>query len=152
MKYVEFKGHIYKRLVNEYGFKKRIDKEYVYENEEMIMFFIIEKSSYSNSAIIDIVLGTLDFIESESVEKPITRYFAPITITRFFKPNNDNYSSYVELDEMIDFEYIDKKIDDFFVNIFPRLQTSKDIKNFCIENNVPIVDKNLAKFWGINNE
>lgn len=146
MKYVEFKGHIYKRLVNEYGFIKRMDKEYVYENEEMIMFFIIQKSSYSNSAMFEIKLSPLDYLESELVEKPITRYSAVIWVTEFLGLN----TCYIELDEMTNFEYIDKKIDDFFENIFPNLLTSEDIKNFCIYNNVDIVDKNLAKFWGID--
>lgn len=152
MKNIELRGHIYERLVNEYGFKKREDNEYVYENENMIMFFAIQKSIFSNSAIIHAILSPrdyLDYIKKDSAEKFITRFSAEVCVTEFFKMNKDNYSNYVELDKIMNFEHVDKEIDNFFINIFPKLQTSEEIKNFAIENAI-FVEEDILTFWGVD--
>ncbi len=51
MEYSKFKNHVYKILVNEYGFTKE-NIEYYYDNDEVRIFFNLDKSQYSNAVII----------------------------------------------------------------------------------------------------
>lgn len=152
VKSIDFRNHVFNRLVHEYGFIKREDKDFMYKNEEMIMFFIIDRLSYSNFVVLDILLSPLDYFKNIYTKEAITRHEGIICVTEFLKINNDICSNYIKLnlDEIMDFEYIDEKIDEFFVDIFPRLQTTEDIKNFSIENSVEINDRNILKFWNVD--
>lgn len=145
MKFITFRGHIYKRLTNEFGFKKTVKKKYCVENGEMIMFVNIDKSSFSNAAIIQVNVVPFDLLRYLDTDKPDEMNFPQVDLTHFLNLNN-----YIELDELEDFGDVDKKIDSFFEKVFPKIQTCDDIKKFCIENKIKIFNIHLKKLWNIN--
>ena len=123
MKFVEFKNHIYKRFINELGFVK-INKSYLYKNNEVSIIIDVRKSNYSNVAYVIVGISPKDILlDNGKMEDPTTYESSPIT-----RPVRIGKAVY-ELDDM-EFSQIDEDIDDFSKDIFPHLLSIEKLKEY----------------------
>lgn len=141
MTYNEFKTHFYKRIVNEFGFKKE-DKIYRYRNEEVVIVFSIEKSSYSNSvSFFGIGISPLEMLIGLNLTEPKIALHSDMIISL-------NKNDYIELDDMNSFEKYDKIINDFFEETFPKLLNVENLKKMIKYDELGVRDY-VKEFWNI---
>ncbi len=141
MKYVIFKNYVYKTLKDKYDFIKE-GKEYYYDNEEMRIFFNIDKSQYSNSAIINVWISIKSFCKFYNREVPTSYHFADIAVP-FIK------EAYYNLDECNDFIDIEEKLEKFFANDFQSFTNIKSLKEHYEKNNIKPSNEHLSKFLNL---
>ena len=138
MEYVEFKNYLYKRLRNEFGFKKE-GKMHVFRNEDVKIMIDTQKSNYSNSAYVHVGINPKDVIENWGLKEPMTTEISSIG-----RPLVDGKTLY-ELDDM-EFDEINKDIDEFFCNVFPHLVSVEKLKEFYKERQDSLMPF-MRKFW-----
>ena len=133
MKFVEFKNHIYKRFINELGFVK-IDKAYLYRNDEVGINIYVQKSDYSNAAYVRIGINPKDILDNWNLDMPTIYGLSQIILSLNWE------KSLYELDDM-ELSQIDEDIDDFSKDVFPHLLSIEKLKEYYKDR-----QKNLMPF------